>query len=187
MKKLISIFLGLSLATVAFAQNTMDRPMEAFPTGKENHIMCQEAWQALKTNPAQAPQIVTEALQSGNRQYSNAVLGYADETAGAKAIVKAVKKVFPQLSDASRADVFYWIGRNKLTELQSLIDGSLAEGEAGEAAVFAATQIGGDHNKKLLDAHISAGGPLSKEIQRLRGLSADDNDDDVRNTLRDQK
>lgn len=187
MKKLVSIFAGLVIALSALAQNPLDRPMESFPTGKKTHIMCQEAWATLQVNPAAAPGLVTEALLSGNRQYSNAVLGFADETAGAKAIVKAVKKVFPKLEDAGKADALYWIGRNKLTALQALIDSSLVPGEAGNAAVFAATQIGGEHNRKLLDGIVEAGGELSREVLKLRGIVTDDADEDTRSLLRDQK
>ena len=93
MKKIVSILVALSLAVVAWGQNPMERSLETFPTGKETHILCQEACAQLQNNPALAPELVTAALQSGNRQYSNAVLTYADETAGAKALVKAVKKV----------------------------------------------------------------------------------------------
>ena len=83
MKKTVSILVALSLAVVAWAQNPMERSMEAFPVAKETHILCQEACALLQNNPALAPQMVVEALQGGNRQYANAVLTYADETAGA--------------------------------------------------------------------------------------------------------
>ena len=187
MKKLVSLMIFLSLAALAFGQNPMDRPMEKFPTGKETHIMCQEAWAMLQARPSEAPKLVVEALKSGNRQYSNAVLVYADETAGPKALVKSVKKAFPELSDASKADVLYWIGRNKLTELQALIDASLKEGEAGNAAVFAALQIGGAHNKALLDGIVKSDSPLAREVLRLRGQLVEDDDDETRNSLRDSK
>lgn len=190
MKKIVSILFALSLAVVAWAQNSMERPMEAFPVAKETHILCQEACAQLQNNPALAPQMVVEALQSGNRQYSNAVLTYADETAGPKALVKAVKKVYPSLTDASKADVLYWIGRNKLTALQKLVDEGLASREVGEAAlaaVFAAVQMGGKHNVALLDQCVKADSPLAPEIQRLRGLVTEDDDDSTRNELRDQK
>ena len=97
MKKIVSILVALSLAVVAWAQNPMERSMEAFPVAKETHILCQEACALLQNNPALAPQMVVEALQGGNRQYANAVLTYADETAGAKALVKAVKKKLPTI------------------------------------------------------------------------------------------
>lgn len=187
MKKLASLMIFLSLATLAFGQNPMDRPMEKFPAGKETHIMCQEAWALLQLKPAEAPKLVVEALKSGNRQYSNAVLVYADETAGPKALVKAVKKAFPGLSDASRADVLYWIGRNRLTELQALVDASLNAGEAGQAAVFAAMQIGGAHNQALLDGIVKSDSPLAREVLRLRGELVEDDDDETRNSLRDSK
>ncbi len=190
MKKIVSFLFALSLAFAAWAQNPMERPLEAFPVAKETHIRCRDAWEQLQNNPALASQLVVEALQSGNRQYSNAVLAYADETAGPKALVKAVKKVFPTLTDAAKADVFYWIGRNKLTGLQKLVDEGLSSREAGEAAlaaVFAAVQMGGKHNEALLDACVKAGSPLAPEIQRLRGLVTEDDDDSTRNTLRDQK
>ena len=190
MKKIVSILFALSLAVVAWAQNPMERPMEAFPVAKETHILCQEACAQLQNNPALAPQMVVEALQGGNRQYANAVLTYADETAGAKALVKAVKKVFPTLTDAAKADVLYWIGRNKLTSLQKFVDEGLASTEVGEAALaaaFAAVQMGGKHNQALLDRCIKSGSPLAREIQRLRGLASEDDDDDTRNSLRDSK
>ena len=190
MKKIVSILFALSLAVVAWAQNPMDRPMEAFPVAKETHILCQEACAKLQDNPALAPQMVVEALQGGNRQYANAVLTYADETVGAKALVKAVKKVYPSLTDASKADVLYWIGRNKLTALQKLVDEGLASREVGEAAlaaVFAAVLMGGKHNVALLDQCVKAGSSLAPEIQRLRGLVTEDDDDSTRNSLRDQK
>lgn len=190
MKKIVSLLFALSLAVVAWGQNPMERTMETFPTGKETHILCQEACAQLQNNPALAPELVTAALQSGNRQYANAVLTYADETAGAKALVKAVKKVYPSLSDASKADVLYWIGRNKLTALQKFVDEGVASKEAGEAAmaaVFAAVQMGGKHNQDQLDQCIKSGSPLAREIQRLRGQVTEDDDDDTRNTLRDQK
>ena len=190
MKKIVSLLFALSLAVVAWGQNPMERTMETFPTGKETHILCQEACAQLQNNPALAPELVTAALQGGNRQYSNAVLTYADETAGPKAIVKAVKKVFPVLSDAAKADVLYWIGRNKLTALQQFVDDSVSSGETGEAAmaaVFAAVQMGGKHNQDLLDQCVKSGSPLAKEIQRLRGQVTGDDDDTTRNSLRDSK
>ena len=190
MKKIVSILFALSLAVVAWAQNPMDRPMEAFPTAAETHLLCQDAWNRLHNNPAYAPELVTEALQSGNRQYSNAVLGYVDETAGPKAIVKAVKKVFPSLSDAAKADVLYWIGRNKLVALQKLVDEGVNAKEATEAsmaAVFAAVQMGGKHNQEILDQCIKSESPLAQEIKRLRGQVSEDDDDSTRNELRDQK
>ena len=190
MKKTVSILVALSLAVVAWAQNPMERSMEAFPVAKETHILCQEACVLLQNNPALAPQMVVEALQGGNRQYANAVLTYADETAGAKALVKAVKKVYPALTDASKADVLYWIGRNKLTALQKFVDEGVASQEVSEAsmaAVFAAVQMGGKHNQALLDRCVEAGSPLAPEIQRLRGRVNGDDGDSTRNALRDQK
>lgn len=190
MKKIVSLLFALSLAFAAWAQNPMDRPMEAFPVAKETHVMCREAWEQLQNNPALAPQMVVAALQSGNRPYSNAVLAYADETAGAKALVKAVKKVYPALTDASKADVLYWIGRNKLTALQKFVDEGVASQEVSEAsmaAVFAAVQMGGKHNVALLDGCIKAGSPLAQEIQRLRGQVNEDDDDSTRNELRNKK
>ncbi len=112
---------------------------------------------------------------------------YADETAGPKALVKTVKKLFPTLPDTAKADVLYWIGRNKLTDLQKLVDTSLTPGEAGEAAVFAAIQMGGAHNKQLLDALVKEGSPLAPEVLRLLGKSSADDDDSTRNALRDSK
>ena len=190
MKKIVSLIFALSLTVTVWGQNPMERAMETFPTGKETHILCQEACAQLQNNPALAPELVTAALQSGNRQYSNAVLTYADETAGPKAIVKAVKKVYPSLTDAAKADVLYWIGRNKLAALQKFVDEGVSSGETGEAAmaaVFAAVQMGGKHNQDLLDQCIQAGSPLTKEIQRLRGQVTEDDDDATRKTLRDQK
>lgn len=190
MKKIVTSIIALSLALVAWGQNPMERPMETFPTAAETHLLCQDAWNRLHNNPAYAPELVTEALQSGNRQYSNAVLGYVDDTAGAKAIVKAVKKVYPTLSDASKADVLYWIGRNKLTALQKLVDEGVNAKEVTEssmAAVFAAVQMGGKHNQEILDKSVESGSPLAKEIQRLRGQVSEDDDDSTRNELRDQK
>ena len=190
MKKIVSILVALSLAVVAWGQNPMERSMETFPTGKETHILCQEACEQLQNNPALAPELVTAALQSGNRQYSNAVLTYADETAGAKALVKAVKKVYPSLSDAAKADVLYWIGRNKLTALQKFVDDEVSSAQVGEAslaAVFAAVQMGGKHNHDLLNQCIQSGSPLAQEIKRLRGQVNEDDDDTTRNSLRDQK
>lgn len=190
MKKIVSFLFVLSLAVLAWAQNPMERSMEAFPVAKETHILCQEACALLQNNPSLAPRMVVEALQSGNRQYANAVLAYADETAGPQAIVKAVKGVYPSLTDASKADVLYWIGRNKLTALQKLLDDALASKEVGEAAyaaVFAAVQMGGKHNGALLDGCVQAGSPLTREIQRLRGLVAENDEDSTRNSLRDSK
>jgi len=190
MKKIVTSIIALSLALVAWGQNPMERPMEAFPVAKETHILCQEACALLQNNPALAPQMVVEALQGGNRQYANAVLTYADETAGAKALVKAVKKVYPTLSDASKADVLYWIGRNKLVALQKLVDEGVNAKEVSEAsmaAVFAAVQMGGKHNQELLDQCVKAGSPLAPEIQRLLGKVSEDDDDSTRNALRDQK
>ena len=190
MKKIVSIVFALFLAVTVWGQNPMERTMEAFPTGKETHILCQEAWAQLQDNPALAPELVTAALQSGNRQYSNAVLTYADETAGAKALVKAVKKVYPSLSDASKADVLYWIGRNNLTALQKFVDEGVSSGKTGEAsmaAVFAAVQMGGKHNQDLLDQCVKSESPLAMEILRLRGQVTEDDDDTTRNALRDQK
>ena len=40
MKKIVSLLFALSLAFAAWAQNPMDRPMEAFPVAKETHVMC---------------------------------------------------------------------------------------------------------------------------------------------------
>ena len=190
MKKIVSLLFALSLAMVAWGQNPMERPMEAFPAGKETHILCREAFARLQDNPALAPEMVTSALQSGNRQYANAVLSYADETAGPKAIEKAVRKVFPSLTDAAKADVLYWIGRNKLTSLQKFIDEGLASTEGGEvalAAAFAAVQMGGKHNQQLLDGCIKSGSPIAGEIRRLRGLASADDGDATRNSLRDSK
>lgn len=190
MKKIVSLLFALSLAFAAWAQNPMDRPMEAFPVAKETHVMCREAREQLQKNPALAPQMVAAALQSGNRPYSNAVLAYADETAGPQAVVKAVKKLYPSLSEAAKADVLYWIGRNKLTALQKFVDEGVASQEVSEAsmaAVFAAVQMGGKHNVALLDGCIKAGSPLAQEIQRLRGQVNEDDDDSTRNELRDQK
>ena len=184
MKKTVILLVTLCLGAAAWGQNPLDRPMETFPTAKETHILCQEAWMQLQNNPSLAPELVTAALRSGNRQYSNAVLGYADETAGPKAIVKAVKKVFPSLSDASKADVLYWIGRNKLEQLQPLIEGSLVPGEAGMAAVFAAIQLGGAHNEALLK---KLDGPLAAEARRLLMGEAANEEDTTRNSLRDSK
>ena len=141
MKKIVSLLFALSLAFAAWAQNPMDRPMEAFPVAKETHVMCREAWEQLQNNPALAPQMVVAALQSGNRPYSNAVLAYADETAGPKALVKAVKKVYPALTDASKADVLYWIGRNKLTALQKFVDEGVASQEVSEASMAAVSWL----------------------------------------------
>lgn len=187
MKKTVSIVIALSLAITALGQNPMERPLAAFPTEKATNLMCQDAWKTLQDNPAAAPALVTEALRSGNREYSNAVLGFADETAGPKAIVKTVKKLFPELPDPAKADVLYWIGRNKLTSLQSLIDQSLNPSEAGEAAAFAAVQIGGKHNEALLEKLVKEGSPLAPLILRLYGKAAEDDDDSTRNSLRDQK
>ena len=190
MKKTASLLFALSLAVVAWGQNPMERPMETFPTGKETHILCKEACAQLQNNPALAPDMVTEALKSGNRQYANAVLTYADETAGPKAVVNAVKKVFPSLSDAAKADVLYWIGRNNLTSLQKLVDACVSSAEVGEAAlaaVFAAVQMGGKHNQELLDQCVASGSPLSSEIRRLRGQVTADDADATRNALRDSK
>ena len=190
MKKTVTLLVALLMAVAAWGQNPMERTMEAFPTGKETHLMCQEAWMRLQNNPALAPEMVTAALQSGNRQYANAVLGYADETAGPKALVKAVQKVFPSLSDAAKADVLYWIGRNKLSALQKLVDEYALAPEVGEAAlaaVFAAVQMGGKHNQSLLDQCIQSGSPLAPEILRLRGQVAADDADATRNSLRDSK
>lgn len=190
MKKIVSILFALSLVVAAWGQNPMERTMEAFPTGKETHILCQEACAKLQNNPALAPELVTEALLSGNRQYSNAVLTYADETAGAKALVKAIKKVYPTLTDAAKADVLYWIGRNKLMALQKFVDEGVNAKEVTEAsmaAVFAAVQMGGKHNQVILDQCVKAGSPLFPEIQRLRGQVSGDDDDSTRKELRDQK
>jgi hypothetical protein len=190
MKKIVSILFALSLVVAAWGQNPMERTMEAFPTGKETHILCQEACAKLQNNPALAPELVTEALLSGNRQYSNAVLTYADETAGAKALVKAIKKVYPTLTDAAKADVLYWIGRNKLMALQKFVDEGVNAKEVTEAsmaAVFAAVQMGGKHNQEILDQCVKAGSPLFPEIQRLRGQVSGDDDDSTRKELRDQK
>ena len=184
MKQIVTLLFSLLVAVAAWGQNPLDRPMETFPTARETHIQCQEAWLQLQGNPALAPELVTAALLSGNRVYSNAVLGFADETAGPRAIVKAVKKVFPSLSDASKADVLYWIGRNRLGQLQALIDRSLVPGEAGEAAVFAAIQLGGAHNKALLD---KLDGPLAALSRRLLMGEAANEEDSTRNSLRDSK
>lgn len=187
MKKIITLFAALSLTLVVWGQNTLDRPLTAFPTEKATHLKCQDAWKLLSAQPSAAPELVTEALTSGNRIYANAVLEYADETAGPKALVKTVKKLFPTLPDTAKADVLYWIGRNKLTDLQKLVDTSLTPGEAGEAAVFAAVQMGGAHNKHLLDALVKEGSPLAPEVLRLLGKSSADDDDSTRNALRDSK
>lgn len=190
MKNIFCLLTALFLSLAAWGQNPMDRTLETFPTGKETHILCQEAWIQLQNNPALAPGMVTEALQSGNRQYANAVLTYADETAGPKALEKAVRKVFPSLSDAAKADVLYWIGRNNLTSLQKLVDEGLSSAEVGEAALaaaFAAVQMGGKHNQELLDQCIRSGSPLSSEIRRLRGQVTADDADATRNSLRDSK
>ena len=190
MKKILTSVIALSLSLVAWGQNPMDRPMETFPTVAETHLMCQAAWNRLQGNPACAPELATAALQSGNRQYSNAVLGYVDETAGPKAIVKAVQKVYPSLPDAAKADVLYWIGRNKLAVLQKFVDEGVRAAQVSEAsmaAAFAAVQMGGKHNQELLDKCVKSGSPLAPEIRRLRGLASGDDDDSTRNALRDHK
>lgn len=187
MKKIVSLLAALSLTLVVWGQNTLDRPLTAFPTEKATHLKCQDAWKLLSAQPLAAPELVTEALMSGDRVYSNAVLEYADETAGPKALVKTIKKLFPTLPDAAKADVLYWIGRNKLTDLQKLIDQSFTPGEAGEAAVFAATQIGGEHNKKQLDALVKEGSLLAPIVLRLGGKVSGDDADATRTSLMNQK
>ena len=187
MKKIVSLLAALSLTLAVWGQNTLDRPLTAFPTEKATHLKCQDAWKLLSAQPLAAPELVTEALMSGDRVYSNAVLEYADETAGPKALVKTVKKLFPTLPDAAKADVLYWIGRNKLTELQKLIDQSFMPGEAGDAAVFAATQIGGEHNKKQLEALMKDGSPLFPVALRLSGKASGDDADATRTSLMNQK
>ena len=58
MKKIVSLLFALSLAVVAWGQNPMERTMETFPTGKETHILCQEACAQLQNNPALAPPLL---------------------------------------------------------------------------------------------------------------------------------
>jgi len=187
MKKIVSLIAALSLALTVWGQNTLDRPLTAFPTEKATHLKCQDAWKLLSAQASAAPELVTEALKSGDRVYANAVLEYADETAGPRALVKTVKKLFPTLTDAAKADVLYWIGRNKLTDLQKLVDQSFQPGEAGEAAVFAATQMGGAHNRKQLDALVKGGSPLAPIVLRLGGKASGDDADATRTSLMNQK
>ena len=167
MKKLISLSLALLLGLGVFAQNTLDRPMEpvpAMPTqiptvkqakalmaSPETHLKCQGAWALLQRKPSAAQKTVLEALQSGNRPYAAAVLGYADEVASPQKLASAIAKAYPSLDEGAKACVLYWIGRNGLHELQPVIDESIVPGEVGEAAIFAATQLGGAHNEALLE------------------------------------
>ena len=148
MKKLISLSLAFLLGLVAIAQNTLDRPMEpvpAMPTeiptvkqakalmaSPETHLKCQGAWALLQRKPSAAQKTVLEALQSGNRPYAAAVLGYADEVIAPEKLASAVSKAFPSLDEGAQATVLYWIGRNGLRQLQPLIDQSIVPGEVGE-------------------------------------------------------
>ena len=203
MKRIITLLITLALAFTAFGQNPLDRKMEPFPEltvttptlqqaqalmdSDQTHLKCQGALAMIGLKPAKAPQIVVDALKGNDREYANAVLVYADELAGTEAIAPAIAKAFPKLKETAKADVLYWIGRNRLAALQNLIDESLVPGEAGEAAVFAALQLGGKHNKALLDALVAKDSPLSGEIRRLRGQAVSDDDDATRNSLRDSK
>lgn len=203
MKRIFTLLITLVLAFTAFGQNPLDRPMEPFPeltvssltlqqaqalmASDQTHLKCQGAWAMMGLDPARAARIVVDALQGDDREYANAVLGFADEKAGVEAIAPAVARAFPKLKETARADVLYWIGRNRLAGLQKLVEGSLVPGEAGEAAVFAALQLGGKHNKALLDALVAQNSPLAGEILRLRGQAVSDDDDATRNSLRDSK
>ncbi len=188
MKKIVSILIALSLGLCALAQNTMDRPMQAFPVGDApTHIKSSEAWTKMSQNPKLVKDYVTDALKSGDREYSNAVLDFAQELVPASSLVSPIKKLFPSLTDASKADVLYWIGRNGVTKLQSLIDSSLSPGEAGEAAVFAAVQLGGNHNGELIRKLIKEGGPLAPLAKRLIQGETTDDTDETRSVLMNQK
>ncbi len=136
--------------------------------------MCKGAYALMSAQPKKITKTLLGALKSGNREYANAVLGYADELAGAQALVPVIAKIFKKLGDA-KVDVINWIGRNKLTALQSLVDGCLAEsGELGEAAVAAAGKIGGENNLTSLLSLIENKSPLAdKACQALAAYNGD--------------
>ena len=189
MKKITVLLLTLLLGGAVFAQNTLDRPMEALPAmptelptvqqakalmaSAETHLKCQGAWALLQRKPSAAKKTVLEALRSGNRPYAAAVLGYADEVISPDKLAVDVARAFPSLDEGAKACVLYWVGRNGMHQMQPLIDRSIVPGEVGEAAIFAATQLGGAHNEALLenlpewarpDAADAADGMLAKHV-----------------------
>jgi len=203
MKRIFTLLISLTLAFAAAGQNPLDRPMEPVPemtvtlpslkdakalmASDETHLKCRGAWAMLNRRPSKAAKLVVKALQGDDREYADAVLGYVDETVGAATVASAVEKAFPKLKESARADVLYWIGRNRLSSLQSLVNSSFIPGETGTAAIFAAKQMGGAHNLALLDALVREGSPLAGEVLRLRGQAGQDDDDATRNSLRDSK
>ncbi len=152
---------------------TVKEAKELLKSGVTNQ-MCKGAFALMSAQPKKIGKTLLSALKSGNREYANAVLGYADELAGPAAIVPVIAKNFKKLGNA-RTDVLNWIGRNKLSSLQDLVDGCLGEaGELGEAAVAAAGKIGGDHNLGNLLSLIETKSPLAeKACQALAAYNGD--------------
>ena len=156
---------------------------EAAPTLKEakqwmksgtTNLMSKGAYALMKAQPGKIAKTVVSALKSGNREYANAVLGYADELVGAPAIASAVSKAFGKLG-AAKVDVVNWIGRNKLSSLQGLVDSSLEDsGELGKAAVLAACKLGGEKNLANLLSLIEKKSPLAESAcQALLSYNGD--------------
>ncbi len=52
MKKIVSLLAALSLTLAVWGQNTLDRPLTAFPTEKATHLKCQDAWKLLSDGGA---------------------------------------------------------------------------------------------------------------------------------------
>ena len=123
--------------------------------------------------PGIAVKALRKALKSDDRALRVASLDAATEKFGTGMFLPTVSKLYKKLSDPAKADILYWAGDNKVDALLGEIVPSVgAEGEIADAAIYAASKIGGDEAIHALVGQIG-GSNSDKAVKALSAVHGD--------------
>lgn len=101
------------------------------------------------------PKSVLKALKSDDPAYRVTALRTADKFVSEE-FYSSLAKAYPKLSDAAKAEVIYWLGKNNAASQTSLILSEIGKpGQLGFNAIEAAGKLGGDAAADALLARLS--------------------------------
>ena len=123
--------------------------------GDDSHIRCAAADVLLNNVQDQnVPKELLKILASDDRPLRNSALASATKRLGAGKLLPSILKKYSKLPSDAHTDILNWVGANKLEDaLPTVLKEFSSAGETGDAAIRAATLIGGnDAISALVDA-----------------------------------
>ena len=141
--------------------------------GDDSYLRCAAADVLLNcVTEKNVPKELLKILASDDRPLRNAALASATERLGAGKLLPAILKKYAKLPADAHTDILNWMGANKLeAALPTVLKEFAADGETADAAIMAASLIGGNDAISALVGALSTdkAGAASKALLSVKG------------------